>query len=140
VPRALLDTDILSEIFIGVDRRVMANAAAYVSLHQVLTFSSVTVYEIVTGLEKNQATAKLARARQMLSRNDEIVPESEDYLLAGRILGTLRRTGKEVGYSDPLIAACAIRRGYSVVTGNEKHFKFIHDAGFSLILQNWRNL
>ena len=137
--RALVDTDILSEIFNAVDKQVMRNAANYVAAHSVITFTSVTLYEIITGLEQNQAQGKLVRTKQMLHQNDEIVPESEDYALAARILGTLRRTGKEVGYSDPLIAACAIRRGIAIVTGNQKHFSFIHNAGFPLNLQNWRN-
>ena len=71
--------------------------------------------------------------------HSEIVPTSEDCLLAARILGTLRRTGKEVGYSDPFIAACAIRRGLAVVTGNQRHFRFVIDAGFPLELRNWRD-
>lgn len=115
MPKALIDTDILSEIFSGKDQQVMKNAAEYVAEHNVLTFSSVTLYEIVTGLEQNQAQAKLARTRRLLLQNEEIVPLSEDYFLAAQILGTLRRTGKEVGYSDPLIAACAVRRGYGGV-------------------------
>jgi tRNA(fMet)-specific endonuclease VapC len=138
VLKALIDTDILSEIFSGINQQVMKHASAYVAEHNVLTFSSVTLYEMVTGLEQNQAQAKLARTRGLLARNEEIVPTSEDYLLAAQVLGTLRRTGKEVGYSDPLIAVSAVRRGFAVVTGNQKHFKFVIEAGFPLELRNWR--
>ena len=138
MPKALLDTDILSEILKGANPAVMRRAAAYVAEHNVLAFTSVTVYEIVTGLEKNQMQARLRRTQRVFEQNEEIVPENEDYQLAGRILGTLRRSGKEVGYSDPLVAACAIRRGLILVTGNQKHFEYIHEAGFSLAIEDWR--
>ncbi len=124
--KALIDTDILSEIFNGIDPHVMRNAAAYVADHSVLTFTSINLYEIMTGLVQIQASAKIARASALLLRNEEILPLSADYLLAANILGTLRRTGKEIGYSDPLIAACAIRRDLTIVTGNQKHFRFIY--------------
>jgi tRNA(fMet)-specific endonuclease VapC len=126
VAKALIDTDILSEIFNGIDPHVMRNAAAYVADHSVLTFTSINLYEIMTGLVQIQASAKIARASALLLRNEEILPLSADYLLAANILGTLRRTGKEIGYSDPLIAACAIRRDLTIVTGNQKHFRFIY--------------
>jgi predicted nucleic acid-binding protein len=116
----------------------MKNAAAYVAEHNVLTFTSVTVYEIMTGLEQSQDLAKMARVRALLLQKEEVLRLSEDYLLAANILGSLRRTGKEVGYSDPLIAACAIRRTLTVVTGNQKHFRFIQATGFPLKLKNWR--
>ncbi len=137
--RAIVDTDILSEILSARDPRVIQNASNYVAEHNVITFTSVTLYEIVTGLEKSQAAAKLNRTRQMLAQNEEIVPDSEDYYLAGKILGTLRRLGREVGYSDPLIGGCAIRRDLSVVTGNQRHFQYVRDAGFGVTLENWRD-
>ncbi|HEY3783549.1 MAG TPA: PIN domain-containing protein [Fimbriimonadaceae bacterium] len=137
--KAILDTDILSEIFRGKNKNVMRNAAAYVETHSRLTFTSITLYEIITGLEQNQANSKLAQTHLLLLENEEIVPTSEDYFLAGRILGSLRRTGKEVGYSDPLIAACAIHRNLQLITGNQKHFRLIEAVGFPILLGNWRS-
>jgi len=37
-----------------------------------------------------------------------------------------------------MIAACAINRGMTLVTGNPKHYRFVIDAGFSLDLENWK--
>jgi len=139
VPRAILDTDILSEILKGVDQQVMINGKEYMATHDFLTFTSVTIYEIITGLERVNAYAKLIRTKELFKLNDEIVPSSEDYILAGQILGTLQRNGRGVGFSDPLIASCAIRRGYSVITGNLRHFQYIRTAGFDLDLLNWRS-
>ena len=97
VPKALVDTDILSEIFSGVNPHVMKNAADYVAEYRSLTFTSVTLYEIMTGLEQSRATAKMSKVRALLLQNEEVLPLTEDYLFAATILGTLRRTGKEVG-------------------------------------------
>ena len=139
VDRALLDTDTLSEVLKGVNANVLTKAKLYVAEHRVLTFTSVTVYEILTGLEKNQMQARAEAVKQVFRQNEEIVSESGDYELAAQVLGSLRRNGREVGYSDPLVAACAMRRGLAVVTGNQKHFRFIQEVGFELALEDWRN-
>jgi predicted nucleic acid-binding protein len=50
--KVLLDTDILSEYLKGHDRNVTRRAADYAREHGVFTFTSVTVHEIVFGLER----------------------------------------------------------------------------------------
>jgi hypothetical protein len=49
--KSILDTDILSEYLKGHDAVVVGHAAQYAREHGVFTFSSVTVYEIVYGLD-----------------------------------------------------------------------------------------
>jgi predicted nucleic acid-binding protein len=49
--KALLDTDIPSEYLKGHDQTVANRAARYARQYRVFTFTSVTVYEIVYGLE-----------------------------------------------------------------------------------------
>jgi hypothetical protein len=49
--KAILDTDILSEYPKGYHSAVADRAAGYARDHGVFTFTSVTVYEIVYGLE-----------------------------------------------------------------------------------------
>ena len=49
--KALLDTDILSEYLKGHNSTVINHAARYAQEHGIFTFTSVTVYEIVYGLE-----------------------------------------------------------------------------------------
>lgn len=58
--KALLDTDIRSEYLKGHDQVVAKNAAAYAKQYAVFTFTSVTVHEIVFGLEFKAAYAQLA--------------------------------------------------------------------------------
>lgn len=50
--RAILDTDILSEVLRSKDRNIVDKATAYVALHGRCTFETITVMEIVKGLSR----------------------------------------------------------------------------------------
>ena len=50
--KALLDTDIYSEILKGVNATVVGNAAVYRQVHGVLSLSTITVMEAVQGFQK----------------------------------------------------------------------------------------
>jgi len=52
--RALLDTDIFSEILKGIDQKVIARAAAYRAAFGHYTLSVITVMEMVKGFHKLQ--------------------------------------------------------------------------------------
>lgn len=138
MPPALLDSDILSEVIKGIDARVVARANAYSLDHPKLTFTSVSAYEILSGLHRKDAKVQIQRTEALFAKNDEITPMPEDYRLAAEISGTLIRRGTPIGIIDPLIAACAIRRGLALATGNTEHFQFIQAAGYSLSIENWR--
>jgi tRNA(fMet)-specific endonuclease VapC len=60
--KVLLDTDILSEYLKGHDETVARHAAAYAQQYRVFTVTSVTVYEIVYGLELKSAISQLKKA------------------------------------------------------------------------------
>ena len=55
--KAIIDTDILSEIGKAKDATVAANAKTYRRSFGHYTFSTVTVMEIVSGVQKTQAPA-----------------------------------------------------------------------------------
>jgi predicted nucleic acid-binding protein len=137
--KILLDTDILSELFKQIDPKVHANAARYQLEHAQLTFTSLSALEVLSGLERKQATAKLKRMQALLDMNEEIEPVKDDYRLAAEIVGRLGRSGFEIGLVDPIIAACAIRTGLGVATGNFDHFDYIRQVGYGYHLENWRD-
>jgi hypothetical protein len=56
------NTDILSEYLKGHDRKVTRRAADYAREQGVFTFTSVTVHEIVFGLQLKNATSQLQKA------------------------------------------------------------------------------
>lgn len=136
--QVIVDTDILSEILKGVNLTVGKRKAAYEADFQQLTFTSPSVMEILTGYRKRGAPAQQQRAATLFSLNTEIVPDNADYRLAAEINGDLLSKGQIIGMVDPLIAACAIRRGFGVASGNTRHFEFIRQAGYSIHLENWR--
>jgi predicted nucleic acid-binding protein len=89
--KAILDTDILSEYLKGHDAVVARRAEAYARDHGVFTFTSVTVYEIVYGLELKGASSQLKKVRAWLTQNIEITPVGADYLAAASIKATARK-------------------------------------------------
>lgn len=49
--KSILDTDILSEYLKGYDAAVVRHGNRYAKEHGVFTFISITVFEIISGLE-----------------------------------------------------------------------------------------
>jgi predicted nucleic acid-binding protein len=139
MPKTLLDTDILSEYLKGYDRNVIHRAANYARQHGVFTFTSVTVHEIVYGLELKDAAAQLQKALRWLNQNEQITPTSADYLQAAIIKAAVRKQGSIVQLPDCLIAAVAVRLGFPLATGNTEDFQAIQRTGVGLRIENWRN-
>ena len=137
--KCILDTDILSEYLKGHDPNVVKHAGRYAKEHGVFTFTSVTVYEIVFGLELKSASSQLKRAVEWPNQNEEITPTSADYLTAATIKAAGRKRGSALELSDCLIAAVAVRLDRPLVTGNTEDFQAIQEAGINLILENWRD-
>jgi predicted nucleic acid-binding protein len=138
VNKALLDTDILSEIGKGIDPNVARNATAYRSAFGRYTLSVITVMEVVRGFQKKQSTRRLQRFLAAIA-SEEILPFDQPAAeLAGRIAGDLERIGQPIGRADPMIAALAIGHGLELVTGNTVHYQRIQQLGYPLTLVNWR--
>jgi tRNA(fMet)-specific endonuclease VapC len=74
--KALLDTDIYSEVLKASNPTVTQNATAYRQNQGIFTLSSVTVMEIVRGFQKNQSTRRLQAflAAVALEASDQLLP------------------------------------------------------------------
>lgn len=138
IGKAILDTDILSEYLKGHNATVAKRAADYVKDHGVFTFTSVTVYEIVYGLELKGASSQLKKVTAWLSQNEEVTPTAADYLGAAGIKAAARRQGIVVELPDCLIASIAVRLNRPLVTGNTGDFQAIRKIGINLVIENWR--
>jgi tRNA(fMet)-specific endonuclease VapC len=137
--RAVLDTDIFSEVLKRKDAHVVAHAEEYLRLHHRFTITVVTVLEIVAGWHRLQ---REDRVQQFLARlpDVEVLPlDSAAAVQAGRIEADLARRGRTVGRADSMIAAVAVSRGLTLVTGNTEHYARIVDLGVPLVLANWRS-
>ena len=122
--KALLDTDIYSEILKAIDQTVTRNATTYRQAQGRLSFSVITVMEIIQGLQKVGASPKRIQAFRTAIVPEEILPLDQDAAdLAGLIAGDLDRVGRPIGRCDPMIAAVAIRNGLELVTGNTSHYQ-----------------
>lgn len=132
--QALLDTDILSEVLKGRDSEVLATAGHYLSEHQRLAFSEITVYEIVRGMRSKRATQQLAEFLKTVGTSD-VYPVSRSVLLrAADLWVEARLGGHPKNDADLIIAATALEAGLMLVSGNTAHFSWI--AG--LQLADWR--
>jgi len=136
--KSLLDTDILSEYLKGHDQNVAKQAARYIEQFGVLTFTSITVYEIVYGLELKAATSQLKKVSAWLNQNEQITPVAADYVAAATIKASARRQGSVLELPDCLIAAVAVRLQMPLVTGNTEDFQAVQQTGVKLDLDNWR--
>jgi tRNA(fMet)-specific endonuclease VapC len=123
--KAILDTDIFSEIIKGVNQTVAAHAKTYRRAFGHYTVSAVTVMEIVQGYQQKQATRQLQAFLSALPSQEVLSFDEVDAELAGRIAGELERTGQPIGTADSIIAAVAVHHGLELVTGNTAHFQRI---------------
>jgi tRNA(fMet)-specific endonuclease VapC len=138
--KALLDTDIYSDILKDINPNVTRNATTYRRANGRLTFSVISVMEIIQGLQKVGASPKRIQAFRTAIIPEEILLFDQDAAdLAGLIAGDLDRIGRPIGRCDPMIAAVAIRHGLELVTGNTAHYQRIQQFGYPLTLANWRN-
>ena len=136
--KALLDTDILSEIGKGVNPTVAGNAATYRRAHGYLTLSVISVMEVIRGYQQIRASNRLHAFRTALGSEEILLFDQSAADLAGQIAGDLDRTGQPIGRSDPMIAAVAITHGLELVTGNISHYQRLPPLGYPLTLVNWR--
>ena len=87
--KALLDTDILSEVLKGRNPQVVAQAEAYLRHHAMLTVSAVSVIEIVSGLRRMARSAQLEQFLRALDAIEVLPVDTQSAVLAGRIDGDL---------------------------------------------------
>jgi tRNA(fMet)-specific endonuclease VapC len=136
--KALLDTDILSEILKGKDAAVVASAKLYLAEHGRFTTSAVTIMEVVKGLHKLVQPARVQSFVDAI-RGDEVLPlDFPSAQLAGAIYADLERAGLPIGRADPMIAGIAMHHSLVLVSGNTQHYERIAALGYSLLLENWR--
>jgi predicted nucleic acid-binding protein len=137
--RALLDTDILSEIVKAKNPIVVARARAYQAQYQRFTFSAVSVMEVIAGFSKQRNEERVRRFGDVASRSDVIPLEAIAADLAGRIYADLLNAGEDIGVADTMIAAIAIHRGLPLATGNVSDHVRVQRAGYPLVIENWRD-
>lgn len=128
----LLDTDMLSAVM-RQDPRAQEQARIYLAFHQRFTFSIITRYEILRGLEAKQAHVQRG-AFDRLCAVSTILPLTDSCIQrAAQIYGVLHQRGQLIGDADILIAATCLDQGMVLATNNERHYRRIP----ALRMINW---
>ena len=136
--KALLDTDILSEILKAKNATVVSKAVEYKESFERFTISVITVMEVVKGLHKMERADALKKFLSGLQAI-EVIPFDENCsVIAERMFADLENTGQPIGRADPMIAAIAVQHDLTLITGNTAHYERLQKLGCSLKLDNWR--
>lgn len=107
--RALLDTDIFSEVLKSRDPNVSRAGADYLARHGEFTVSVVSAMEIAYGLHRADRTRQLQEFESTLATTCNVLPFDEPAALrAGRIEADLGRRGTPINVVDVMIAATAL--------------------------------
>lgn len=120
--RLLLDTNVISDFVRGVEnvqRQLRASAPAD------LAVSSISVMEIMYGLERNAPRARRIAPviEALLSTMVQLPFDPDDAHETGRVRAELERSGQPIGLCDSMIAGTARRLGLTVVTHNMREFE-----------------
>jgi tRNA(fMet)-specific endonuclease VapC len=100
-----------------------------------LAISSVVLFELWYGVEKNDRISENTERLKILLRGDlDLIDfDDEDAQTAGRVRATLEKADTPIDAYDVLIAGQALRRGLTVVTANTSEFSRVRGLNW----QDW---
>lgn len=122
----LLDSDVCIAILKGAEPavrdRLLALPAARVAM------CSVVRGELESGCwARTDPYGELARLDRMFGSYTSLTYDDRAAAAYGRISALLRKTGREIGAADTMIASIALASDRTLVTRNLKHFRRIKD-------------
>ena len=130
--KALIDTDILSYFLTG-HKKVTSYFEEYLVEYETLTFSEITYFEILAGLQYKKATKQIRAFEKFVLKCTILKLTKESLKISAKVYGELRRSGIQIGTPDLLIAGLAIQNKLELITNNEKHYQSIK----GLKIKNW---
>lgn len=135
----LLDTNVISEL---VARQPSQKVMDWIDTmpDERIYLSVITIGELKKGIEKLPATQRKERLRDWLNEEllvrfaGRILPiDTAVMLIWGQFTATLEQRGRKLPAMDSLIAALALKSGFTLVTRNEVDFV---DTGIT-VLNPW---
>ncbi len=118
-----LDTATLIELARGRSRLVRDRYRDSVRVGAEFALSAVVLHELVSGVATSRDPKRERQKLEEILIGLPIVDLTEtDVEVTGALAGRLRRAGRAIGDLDTLIAGQALARGWTVVTGNVRHF------------------
>lgn len=133
----LLDADCCVDLLRGRPAEVRSRFVAQTA-RELVGLSIITLMELAFGIGRSdparQSDNRVA-LRLLLEAPVEIVPfDEEDAEAAGMLRARLTTAGTQIGAYDVLLAGQALRRGWTVVTSNTRHFSRVP----GLLMEDWR--
>lgn len=136
--KAIMDSTTLIDIQRGKHKRLVARATVYFKRYKKYTISIAGLIEMVVGFQTVGDEKSLQQFLQNTSEL-EVMPLTQNAaILTGRIYADLENAGKRIGFADTMTGAIAIDCGLPLATSNTEHFSRIHDLGYPLTLEDWR--
>ncbi|WP_281178399.1 type II toxin-antitoxin system tRNA(fMet)-specific endonuclease VapC [Thauera butanivorans] len=127
----LLDTNIAIYV---IKRRPIAALASFNRHHGRMAISSITLAELMHGVEKSSDPARNFLAVQDFSSRLQVLAYDEAAAAHyGQIRAVLERQGQPIGVNDLHIAGHARSRGLTLVSNNLREFQRVP----GLRLENW---
>lgn len=130
----LLDTDIISNLIKPKPSPHLVAKLKTIPSSE-LSISVITLMELYAGffLSKSPEPIKKFIEEWVIKTLTVIDFNSVHSLLAAKIQTDLKKQGKVLDWLDVMIASAVIANGYTLITGNIKHFKRIKQ----LKVENW---
>jgi tRNA(fMet)-specific endonuclease VapC len=127
----LIDTDVLVHLLRGHTAVVDAVAA---HADDFKAFSAISFGELIYGCSKSDHPAENIAKVRHVAANFPIIPVSEPIMERyGVMKANLMKQGQRLEDFDLVIAATALHFGYTLVTGNIRHFNRVS----GLRIDNW---
>ena len=127
-----LDANIVTYYLKG-NRSIINRVAEETENTNIIIIPPMVFYEIKRWLLTINSTRKLALFETMCSLSSIGAIDREILETAAGIYSDLQKRGIAVGDNDILIATYCIHHNFTLVTNNEKHFKYIAN----LKMVNW---
>ena len=120
-----LDTNACIALINGTSVPVRVRFKAAIAEGSVVCVSTVVLHELWYGVSKStRRESNTARLQAFLAGPFEVLDwDDADARAAGEVRSQLEGGGRMIGAYDALIAAQAVRRGFTLVTANTKEFK-----------------
>jgi tRNA(fMet)-specific endonuclease VapC len=128
-----LDTDVLSAVLSPAPPLHLIRRLARTPPTEQCT-TSVTLGELLYGVARRGSPTLAERVQQLIASAGPILPFDEAAAARyGSLRATLEREGRRLAEPDLRIAAIALSRDATLVTGNVRHFARVPD----LRVENW---
>ncbi len=128
----IIDSDILS-YYLKNNTLVVAKWKEHIKTHGFLYLTSITVFEVFSGLQVINSQSKIDRLNEIIKENKVLNVVEESARISADIYAELHRIGKICGKDDILIAGIALTNDLILCTNNEKHFRNMPN----LEITNW---